>query len=92
MTGFLNTHSAKSLGETRAIMEAWRRDYNEVQPYSVIGHNTPIELMKCSGNAVSAWAETFGIVSAGRWKGGSPSSPGTSIAGLTIDLGSPWPT
>ncbi|WP_425277096.1 IS3 family transposase [Fulvimarina pelagi] len=50
----LNLHWFMSLDDARAKMEAWRRDYNEVRPHSAIGHRTPIELMKCSGDAVSA--------------------------------------
>jgi putative transposase len=40
----LNANWFMSLDEARAKCEAWRRDYNEVRPHSVIGNKTPMEL------------------------------------------------
>jgi transposase InsO family protein len=35
---YLNAHWFMSLNGTREKMEAWRKDYNEVRPYSAIGN------------------------------------------------------
>jgi putative transposase len=47
----LNTSWFLSLVEAQAKSEAWRRDYNEVRPYSTIGHQTPAVLIFISGQA-----------------------------------------
>jgi putative transposase len=39
----LNDHWFTSLTEARAIVAAWRRDYNECRPHSGIGYLTPAE-------------------------------------------------
>lgn len=39
----LNTSWFRTLDEARAIIEAWRRDYNEARPHSGIGNVTPTE-------------------------------------------------
>ena len=38
---FLNETLFTSLGQVRASLEEWRRDYNEVRPHSRIGWLTP---------------------------------------------------
>jgi putative transposase len=47
-TECLNAHWFMSLDDTRAKLETWRRDYNEVRPHSALGQKAPIELMICS--------------------------------------------
>lgn len=39
----LNEHWFSTLTEARAIVNAWRRDYNEIRPHSAIGYLTPAE-------------------------------------------------
>ena len=39
----LNEHWFSTLAEARAIVTAWRRDYNETRPHSSIGYLTPAE-------------------------------------------------
>jgi putative transposase len=39
----LNEHWFSTLAEARAIVAAWRRDYNEHRPHSAIGYQTPAE-------------------------------------------------
>ena len=39
----LNTHCFLLLGDARAKIEAWRRDYNESRPHASLGWLTPIE-------------------------------------------------
>jgi putative transposase len=39
----LNTNWFMSLRHARDIVEAWRRDYNEVRPHSSLGNRTPKE-------------------------------------------------
>ena len=41
----LNAHWFMGLDDTPRKCEAWRRDYNEERPHSVIGHKCPVELM-----------------------------------------------
>lgn len=47
---YLNAHWFMSLDDARAKCEAWRRDYNEVRPYSAIGNKPPITLLNRSGD------------------------------------------
>ncbi len=42
----LNVHQFASLGDAQAIIEAWRRDYNQRRPHSSLGHLTPNEFLK----------------------------------------------
>ncbi len=37
----LNVHQCASLVEAQTTIEAWRRDYNQRQPHSSLGHLTP---------------------------------------------------
>lgn len=39
----LNEHWFASLAEARALIAAWRRDYNEARPHSSLGYLTPAE-------------------------------------------------
>lgn len=39
----LNEHWFTSLAEARALIEAWRREYNQERPHSSIGNATPAE-------------------------------------------------
>lgn len=39
----LNEHAFTSLAEAREIIEAWRKDYNEVRPHKSLGKKTPEE-------------------------------------------------
>jgi putative transposase len=39
----LNEHWFTSLEHARALIGAWRRDYNEVRPHSAIGNQTPAQ-------------------------------------------------
>ena len=41
----LNVHQFASLGEARAIIEAWRMDYNHRRPHGSLGHLTPNEFV-----------------------------------------------
>ena len=41
----LNVHQFASLGDAQAIIEAWRRDYNQRRPHSSLGHLTPNEFV-----------------------------------------------
>lgn len=40
----LNDHWFSNLAEARAIIGAWRRDYNERRPHSALGYQTPAEV------------------------------------------------
>ena len=40
----LNQHWFGSLAEARAIIEAWRQDYNQQRPHSALGYATPQEV------------------------------------------------
>ena len=42
----LNVHQFTSLAETKAIIEAWRVDYNQRCPHSSLGHLTPNEFVR----------------------------------------------
>ena len=41
----LNVHQFTSLAEAQPIIEAWRLEYNQRQPYSSRGHLTPSEFV-----------------------------------------------
>ena len=46
----LNANWFLSLDEARQKCEAWRRDYNEVQPHSAIDNQAPAMLHRLAGN------------------------------------------
>ena len=39
----LNDHWFETLAAARALIAAWRRDYNEQRPHSALGYRTPSE-------------------------------------------------
>ena len=39
----LNEHWFHNLAHARAVIAAWRRDYNEARPHSMLGYQTPLE-------------------------------------------------
>ena len=41
----LNEHWFLTLQEAQLVIEAWRREYNEVRPHSTIGNVTPMEFI-----------------------------------------------
>jgi putative transposase len=41
--GCLNEHWFHSLPHARRIIQAWRKDYNEQRPHSMLGYMTPVE-------------------------------------------------
>ena len=46
----LNEHWFTSLAEAKAIIEAWRRDYNHVRPHSSLGYKTPMEFIESNSS------------------------------------------
>lgn len=42
----LNLHWFETLGEAKAIIEAWRRDYNESRPHSALKELAPAEFVR----------------------------------------------
>jgi putative transposase len=42
----LNLHWFETLEEAKAIIEAWRRDYNESQPHSTLNDLSPAEFLR----------------------------------------------
>jgi putative transposase len=42
----LNEHWFRSLDHARAIIQEWRKDYNEQRPHSMLGYQTPAEVAK----------------------------------------------
>lgn len=49
----LNAHEFESLDHAKAIIEAWRRDYNEQRPHGSLGKLTPSEYAKSNRVRVS---------------------------------------
>ena len=48
----LNKTLFRSLPHARAVLEAWRRDYNEARPHSKLGWMTPLDFARAlSGKA-----------------------------------------
>jgi putative transposase len=58
----LNEHWFSTLAEARAIVAAWRRDYNEHRPHSAIGYQTPAEFATLHRSNSSDAAQTQFIV------------------------------
>jgi len=46
----LNEHWFGSLAEAKAIIEAWRQDYNHVRPHSSLGYKTPKEFIESNSS------------------------------------------
>ena len=42
----LNVHQFASLADAKAIIEAWRHDYNQRRPHGSLGHLTPTEYVR----------------------------------------------
>jgi transposase InsO family protein len=42
----LNEHWSSSITEVKAIVEAWRQDYNTVRPHSSLGYRTPEQVVR----------------------------------------------
>ena len=42
----LNEHWFNSVTEAKAIVEAWRQDYNTVRPHSSLGNRTPEQAVR----------------------------------------------
>ena len=55
----LNEYVFSNLGEARAIIEAWRHDYNHLRPHSSLGYLAPEEFAASnqgsSASARTAW-------------------------------------
>jgi putative transposase len=45
----LNLHWFETLDEAKAIIEAWRRDYNESRPHSTLNDLSPTEFLRQTG-------------------------------------------
>lgn len=45
----LNLHRLASLAEARAVVEAWRRDYNESRPHTALKNLTPAAFARETG-------------------------------------------
>jgi len=56
----LNVHWFESLAEAKAIVEAWRRDYNEVRPHSALMDLAPAEFVR----QARVWRPIEGLVNA----------------------------
>jgi len=73
----LNEYVFTSLGEARAIIEAWRHDYNQLRPHSSLGYLAPEEFaarnQRNSASARSAWPANQEL--AGALQGASASDP-----------------
>ena len=50
----LNLHWFETLDEAKAIIEAWRRDYNESRPHSTLNDLSPAEFLRQAGLASPA--------------------------------------
>lgn len=42
----LNEHLFRSLAHARAILDAWRQDYNHIRPHSSLNYQTPMEYLR----------------------------------------------
>jgi putative transposase len=54
----LNLHWFETIGEAKAQIEAWRRDYNESRPHMALGHRTPQEYLLQIGPSRSSKGQT----------------------------------
>ena len=61
----LNEYVFTSLGEARAIIEAWRHDYNHLRPHSSLGYLAPEEFA-ARNQGSSASAHRLASTDAGR--------------------------
>jgi putative transposase len=82
----LNEYVFSSLGEARAIIEAWRHDYNHLRPHSSLGYLAPEEFAArnqgSSAVARAAWpAELAGAVQRAPTSDPKPDSFSTALRG-----------
>ena len=56
----LDAHWFTTMAETRQIVEAWRREYNESRPHRALGEGTPSEF----ANEVAASRDFIGLQAA----------------------------
>ena len=83
----LNEYVSSSLGEARAIIEAWRHDYNHLRPHSSLGYLAPEEFAArnqgSSAVARTAWpAELAGAVQRAPTSDPKPDSFSTALRGV----------
>lgn len=57
----LNEHWFRTLRQARKVIEAWRRDYNEVRPHSSLANRTPQEFT-VRAQSVESFSELAGVV------------------------------
>ena len=50
----LNEHLFRSLNHARAILDAWRQDYNHVRPHSSLNYQTPMEFLSKTNGMMDA--------------------------------------
>jgi putative transposase len=50
----LNEHLFRSLNHARAILDAWRQDYNHIRPHSSLNYQTPMEFLSKMGGMMDA--------------------------------------
>ena len=63
----LNLHLFRNLDRARAIIEAWRQDYNEVRPHSSLENLTPAEFVR-RWEAAQQEARPLAAASCYRWE------------------------
>ena len=72
----LNEYVFTSLGEARAIIEAWRHDYNHLRPHSSLGYLAPEEFAaRNQGSSASARTTWPAQMLAGAVQGAPASDP-----------------
>jgi putative transposase len=57
----LNEHWFTSLADARAIVEAWRQDYNEARPHRALGYQTPAGFAAASALAAATPPQPAGL-------------------------------
>lgn len=57
----LNDHWFETLAAARALISAWRRDYNEQRPHSALGYRTPAEFAALHRHRRTTRPTTFDI-------------------------------
>jgi hypothetical protein len=58
----LNVHQFMSLDDARAIIEAWRGDYNHRRPHSSLRHLTPNEFIDPASGPTNLLKQSSGLV------------------------------
>jgi putative transposase len=72
----LNLHWFDTLAEAKALIEAWRRDYNESRPHMALGNKEPREYALATG----ALPQVQGLMSKCPYWRGWPPRDGPDIA------------